>query len=267
MNKLFRFFLSSLAFLFCSSCNANTVVNDTIAIDTTVKINDKDGKGFNQVIDEISGYWYPISYTGSVGQAWTQADIDSFMKMYVFISADTIFDLTDTIFDLSYSIDTEDTEDFLRTNVYEFYNYQMLNSKIYDVFIRCKQRNFRIGEVFETTRGYAYDGKYLLTFKDGVTFLCEKQKLSTKFTGSGSMVKEYLLKGKERELNLSYEFFSDPDELIVYDQSKRVLYNSGMQSTKEAVSVNIPLAGVEKLVFRINTKSSKSQWRYEFSFK
>ena len=88
-----------------------------------------------------------------------------------------------------------------------------------------------------------------------------------KFSGSGSITKDYILKGTERELNLSYEFFSDPDELIVYDHLKQILYNSGMQSTKEPVFINIPIAGLEKLIFKINTKSSKSQWRYEFSFK
>lgn len=265
MNKLFRVFLAILSFLFCSTCSANTIENDVIEASTAKK--NSDGKRLDQVIDELSGYWYPVFNTGGEGQALTQTDIDSFMKMYVFISADSIFDFTDTIFDLSYSIDTINTEDFLRTNVYEFYNYKMLNSSIIDVFINCKKRIPHTRNVFTTTWSFAYDGKYLLIFKDGVTFLCEKQKTSIKFTGSGSMVKEYLLKGKESELKLSYEFFSDPDELIVYDQSGKALYNSGMQSTKQTVSVNIPLVGVEKLVFKINTKSSKSQWRYEFSFK
>lgn len=85
--------------------------------------------------------------------------------------------------------------------------------------------------------------------------------------GFGFSKEEFKLSGSEHSLNLTYEFFSEPDELIVYDQFGKEFYNSGMQSTKQPISVSIPLAGIEKLVFRINTKSSKSQWRYEFSFK
>ncbi|OJU73573.1 MAG: hypothetical protein BGO09_05530 [Bacteroidetes bacterium 47-18] len=267
MNQLFKILLSFLTILFSSSCNANTVVNNRIVTDTIVKINNETDEMLNRTIAEVSGYWYPISYTGSKSQALSQIDIDRFMKMYVFISADTIINFTDTIFDLKYSIDRINTGDYLRMNVDEFYNYKMLDSLISDIFINCKKRDPQKGNIFFTTWSFAYDGTYLLIFQDGVTFLCEKQKSPITFNGLGSMAKEYLLKGYERELNLSYEFFSDPDELVIYDQSKKVIYNSGMQPTRQPVSIRIPLVGVKKLVFKINTKSSKSQWKYEFSFK
>jgi hypothetical protein len=85
------------------------------------------------------------------------------------------------------------------------------------------------------------------------------------YKGFGTSNKEFRLSGREHKLDLVYEFFSEPDELVIYDQFNRELFNSGMKSTKQPISVSIPLRGVESLVFKINSRTSKSQWRYEFT--
>lgn len=264
-----RILLVLSTILSLGSCTANTVVNNSSVTDTISKkdIRSDSISIQNQTIAEITGNWYPIFYMESAGQALISDDIDSFMNMFAFVSEDTIVIFGYTFFDLQYSIDTINTNEYLRRSVDEPYKFEMLDSQMSYVFARCSTYSAQNGNSFASTVGFAYDGKYILLIVDGVAFLCERQKTPTILTGSGSVVKEYLLKGQERELKLSYEFFSEPDELIVYDQLKRVLYKSGMQSTKQAVSVSIALDGVEKLVFKINAKSSQSQWRYEYSFK
>jgi hypothetical protein len=246
-----------LLLILFNSCSANQIQND-ISFNNVTSSNEED----NNIVSEIQGYWYPISYTGSVSQALTPKDIDKFMKMHIFISNDTIINFADTIFDLSYTIDTVNTNDFLRMNVGEFYNYKMLAPNIMDVFIKCKQRSSTSGEVFENTWSFAYDRKYLLAFQDGVTFLCEKRKSSIVFNGSGTTVKELPLTDKEHILNLSYEFFSDPDELIMYDQDGKELYRSGMKGTKQEEHVAIPINKVTKITVKINGEAATSRWKF-----
>lgn len=101
----------------------------------------------------------------------------------------------------------------------------------------------------------------------GLTLRNINNDFFSKQKGFGNFTQELIIANNYQELIISYEFFSEPDALTIYDQAGKILYNSEMRSTKEAVSVNVPLLGVEKLVFRINTKLSKSRWRYEFSFK
>lgn len=249
--------IAFLLFILFNSCSANQVQND-ISFNNVAPSNIES----NNALSEIEGYWYPISYTGSVSQALMPKDIDKFMKMHIFISRDTIVDFVDTVFDLNYTIDTVNTKDFLQMNVGEFYKYKMLAPKIKDIFINCKKRDLKKGNIFATTRSFAYDGKYLLTFQDGVTFLCAKRESGIVFNGSGTSVKEFPLTGNEHVLNLSYEFFSDPDELIVYDQDGKELYRSGMKGTKQVEHVAIPVNKVTKLTVKINAEAVASRWKF-----
>lgn len=90
--------------------------------------------------------------------------------------------------------------------------------------------------------------------------VCYKQ------TGYGSTQLELIIKDGIGFVEVTYEFFSEPDELVIYDQLGNVLYRSGMRTTKRPVVINISLIGCEKLVFNIHTKSSKSKWVYDLKF-
>lgn len=95
----------------------------------------------------------------------------------------------------------------------------------------------------------------------------EKAKIVKEFTGTGITIKEALLTGNETELKLSYEFYKEPDELIVYDQNKKELHRTGMRATTKTETATINLNGVTKLVFKIENKDFNSKWKFGVEIK
>lgn len=87
------------------------------------------------------------------------------------------------------------------------------------------------------------------------------KEISTENSGVGSMTKDFLLSGYETELELSYEFYKESDELIVYDQNKKELHRTGIRTTTRVEKATINLTGVTKLIIKIESKETTSKWR------
>jgi hypothetical protein len=63
------------------------------------------------------------------------------------------------------------------------------------------------------------------------------------YKGKGSATKELTLTGNEISLKLTYSFYKDEDELLVYDQKENELYRTGVKATTENNTTIINLSG------------------------
>lgn len=93
------------------------------------------------------------------------------------------------------------------------------------------------------------------------------RELKEEYTGTNNQTQEILLSGYETELNLSYEFFKESDELIIEDRSGKVLFSTEMVTTDEVQTVEIDLRGVTQLIFKINCSKPESKWKYSVDIK
>jgi len=87
------------------------------------------------------------------------------------------------------------------------------------------------------------------------------------YSGSGSTTKKLQLTGKETALKLSYEFYKEPDELIIYDQNGKELHRTSMRVTTKNETVTINLSGIIKLIFKIESKDMTSKWKFSVEVK
>lgn len=83
------------------------------------------------------------------------------------------------------------------------------------------------------------------------------------YSGTGNTVKELQLTGKVTSIKLSYEFYKEPDQLIIEDQNGKQLFKTEMTATNGMQSTTVPLNGVSKLVFKINSEQPNSKWRFK----
>ncbi len=136
-----------------------------------------------------------------------------------------------------------------------------------EVYGKSKELKFYLKELTENEIELCNkEGKQLLCEKyernnsenDSITFYKE---VTEDFTGTGSQVKEILLSGYETELKLSYEFYKEPDELIIEDRSGKVLFTTNMVSTSERKTMELSLRGVTKLAFKIRNERTSSKWK------
>lgn len=109
-------------------------------------------------------------------------------------------------------------------------------------------------ELGGVTREEEYKANELVRVEN---FLRPKQ-----YEGNGTLTKELTLSGKETLLKLSYEFYKEPDEIIVYDQNGNELHRTGMRATTKEVAETIIIYNVTKLVFRIESKTTNSKWKF-----
>jgi antitoxin component YwqK of YwqJK toxin-antitoxin module len=100
------------------------------------------------------------------------------------------------------------------------------------------------------------------TYKENELLKAESFIKPKQYEGYGAMTKELTLSGKETSLNLSYEFYKEPDELIVYDQNGKELHRTGMRATTKEVTETINIYDVTKLVFKIESKETNSKWKF-----
>jgi hypothetical protein len=139
--------------------------------------------------------------------------------------------------------------------------------------------DIKISKLFDKANKWEYswyeDGEqFLLRPKDvgPLIYRYTKEELSEinkielgafeSYTGTGSITKELKLTGKETTLKLSYEFYKEADELIVYDQNGKELDRTGMQATTKEVTETINIYDVTKLVFKIESKEANSKWKF-----
>ena len=93
------------------------------------------------------------------------------------------------------------------------------------------------------------------------------KEILKEISGVGSMSKDILLSGYETELELSFEFYKEPDELIIYDQNNKVLHRTGIRATTRVETATINLSGITKLVFKIESEEATSKWKISVDVK
>ncbi|WP_293299878.1 hypothetical protein [Pedobacter sp. UBA4863] len=206
-------------------------------------------------------------YASRVGR-YTQEDAKQFEGRTLCFNSNILDVLGDTIVNSEYSIKEEPTEKFTVRN---FQVYKDLGKwfKIHCpslYVINLKNGRSVSGQTGNGIKAYpyefAYDGTFLYIPIDGSLFRFEKYKKDTvQFVGEGSVVKEIELTGREKQLHLSYEFFTDADELQIFDQNSNMLHSTGIKSTKSKASICIRLQNVTRIIMKINSEMSKSRWK------
>ena len=98
---------------------------------------------------------------------------------------------------------------------------------------------------------------------DSQKFILNKIIENNIYVGVGAKYFEKKLSGNEKTLKLSYNFFQESDNLIIENQNNIKLYETGMISTKFFKTVNINIASVQKLIFKIESKQSQSKWEFK----
>jgi hypothetical protein len=71
--------------------------------------------------------------------------------------------------------------------------------------------------------------------------------------------KEIFLSGYETELNLSYDFFKNADQLLIEDNNGKEIFSTEMTATRGVRE--IPLRGKTKLVLKVTSSQEESRWR------
>jgi len=105
----------------------------------------------------------------------------------------------------------------------------------------------------------------ILVYKSTFFFLrrVENKTQGVSYKGTGSTTKELSLTGNETVLKLSYEFFKDPDQLVIEDQSGKELFKTERLATKGINSTSVKLSGVTKLIFKVKSEQPNSLWRFK----
>jgi hypothetical protein len=93
------------------------------------------------------------------------------------------------------------------------------------------------------------------------------REIAEDYSSRGQQTKTLDLSGYERDLKVSYEFFKEPDELIIEDRKGKVLFSTEMISTSESQTAEIDLRGVTQLVFKVNCSKPESKWKYSIDIK
>ena len=73
--------------------------------------------------------------------------------------------------------------------------------------------------------------------------------------------------GYETELKLSYDFYKEPDQLVITDRNGKELFNTEMVATNGRKTAEISLRGVTKLVLKVESSKPSSKWRIKVEIK
>lgn len=82
------------------------------------------------------------------------------------------------------------------------------------------------------------------------------------FKGGGSITKELSFPESVSAIVINYDFYKEPDELIVSDQNGKVLYRTGMKVTNKTEEEKINLNKVTKVIFKIDSQKTASRWAF-----
>lgn len=185
--------------------------------------------------------------------------------------------LGDTIIQAKYSLKKESTTRYIVRNFQVFENiYKWFKIKEDSLSViklvsgisLTKDPNVKIKRIKAYPYEFAYDGFFLYLPSNGAFFRFTKyQPEIPKTMGYGSTIRQFPLTGKEISIDIFYEFFTDPDELSIYDQDGKELFRSGMTNTNKAMNKTINLKNVTKVVFKVNSKVPNSRWSFWFNTK
>jgi len=228
-------------------------------------------------INDFKCCWQLEKIVYESGGMYGSADEARLKGTVICFNKDTINILGDTITEARYTIKKESTEAFTVRNFQVFQDipkwFGITVDSVYNIKLSGKYNTKdALGNPSQSKTDYelAFDGAYLyLNDGNGSLFkLTKYHKNATKrYVGSGSTIKQFTLSGKEKSLNLFYEFYTDPDEIIVYDQNDKELYHSEMVSTNQEKKINIKLYNTNKLTIKIISKAANSRWAFWFDAK
>lgn len=229
-------------------------------------------KEYSFDLQQFKSCWLKDMVYESNGGRYTLEDVESMKGKVICFDKKSTDLLGDTVINARYSIKKESTETFTVRNFQVFKDipkwFKINKDSLFVVRLTSgksitQSPTARIKTIKAYPYEFAYDGNYLYMPLNGSLFRFEKKQSGKQWiVGTGTTVKELPLTGKERTLNLSYEFFSDPDELIIYDQNSKELYWSGMKGTKRVESVTVPINKVTKLTVKINSEVTTSRWKF-----
>ena len=86
---------------------------------------------------------------------------------------------------------------------------------------------------------------------------------SQNYSGKGSMTNEQSLTGKESTIKLNYDFYGEPDQLIIENQNGRELFKTEKLATNGIKTTTVKINSVTKLVFKIKSEQPNSKWRFK----
>jgi hypothetical protein len=185
--------------------------------------------------------------------------------------------LGDTIIHAKYSLKKESTTKYIVRNFQVFENiykwFKIKEDSLYVIKLASgisltKDSKVKIKRIKAYPYEFAYDGEFLYLPSNGGFFRFTRyQPEIPKNMGHGSTIKQFTLSGKESSIDISFEFFTDPDELSVFDQDGNELFRSGIMNTDKVINQTINLKNVTKLVFKIDSKASNSRWSFWFNAK
>lgn len=91
------------------------------------------------------------------------------------------------------------------------------------------------------------------------------------YSGVSQVIEEIAIsKRKYTTITLSYDFYREPDQLIVEDQQGNILFKTEMTGTERKQVKEIDLSNnrnIEKLFFKINTGKTTSKWKFNVEIK
>jgi dipeptidyl aminopeptidase/acylaminoacyl peptidase len=121
------------------------------------------------------------------------------------------------------------------------------NVNEYSCFNNCAEFFLKDDTLINICGGYAY-------------YLKKINYIDFKLKGSGSFIKEFSLVGNESFVYLDYEFFKDPDQLLIFDESGNQLFKSAMTTTSSIKKEKIKLNNIKKVYLKIKPSTSNSMW-------
>ena len=105
---------------------------------------------------------------------------------------------------------------------------------------------------------------------DAIAILNLKKDKSYSFTSCGNYEYELFLSFIIQKINLTYNFYKEPDQLIIEDQKGNIVFKTKMTSTSGEQVKEINLSNrrdIEKLIFKIKTKKTNSKWMFKIEIK
>ncbi len=105
----------------------------------------------------------------------------------------------------------------------------------------------------------------ILNYIGGVTFFLVKIADEKRFIkGVGSTTKKIQLKGNETSLSIEFDFYNEPDKLIIENQFGVKLFQTEMVANKSKKKSQILLNGESEIVVYIQSIKPSSKWSVIF---
>ncbi len=230
----------------------------------------------NNPSEYIYGQWKCEKYLWSELGRYTLVQVDSIKKSILHIEKDKIyFDKIKFIDTCKFSSSTIQTSKLFDKKNEEYYWFEEGDKRLLPLkhtgvlpSMYTKEQLSKIdlidlGCVSELSILYLKQDTLILNYIAGVIFYMTKVPDVRTYTGTRSSTKELSLSGKETTIKLSYEFYKEPDQLVIEDQTGKELFKTEKLATNAMKTATLQLNGTTKLIFKIKSDDPTSQWRFK----